>query len=473
VNTFDTLELKLFYEVIDPLRLSTGVTLKRMSHDNRQRNRDGTVCGLDLFDCDTDDDGTDDLIGRPAEAGLSSQTRYEGEVGAGSTTRWVSPSIDGWVNELGYYNVPLNNDLGRTRRVEETNLGTFLQADGEIEFGVGEMRLGYNVGGQYVQTRQTSAGYRGEEFFEYERPVYHDVLPSANTALWLTDDVAVRLAAARVLSRPVLSDLTPGASVDSFNYGVDFRNPDLDPTRATALDAAAEWYFADESLLFVAGFLKKIDAFPIEESYQGTFASTGLPETVLNPTSPAGMDPEGTCGDPAGCWEITELTNGPGATVKGLEFGFQAPFNAFYAALPPVIRGLGFIGNVTLVDSETDYDFSGNTVRERLLGLSSRAFNATLYYEDSLFGARLSVANRSNYLVNGPNRNGNLWEFVEGSTRLDFASHYNIIDELQVSLEALNLTDTPYYSKVDIDANRLLEYKKTGRNFLLGLRYTH
>ena len=130
-------------------------------------------------------------------------------------------------------------------------------------------------------------------------------------------------------------------------------------------------------------------------------------------------------------------------------------------------------GNFTLVDSQTDYDFSGNTVRERLLGLSNRAVNATLYYEDSRFGARISAAHRSSYLLEGPNRNGNLWEFVEGSTRFDFSSSYKIVDELQVSAEVLNLTDTPYYTKVDIDANRVLEHRRTGRNFLLGLRYTY
>jgi iron complex outermembrane receptor protein len=480
VNTFDTADLKIFLEIVDPLRLSTGVVWKRMSHNTRQKNRDGQACGLGLVDCDVDDDGMNDLIGAPGDAALSDQTEYGGEVGAGSNTRWVSPSIDGWVNSLGYYNVPQRDDLSRRRTVEESTLGTYLQADGEIELGVGDMRVLYVGGAHYVQTRQTTGGYRGAannagqpELVEIERPVYHDVLPSLNTAFWLTNEHVVRLAAARVMSRPALADLTPGATVDSFNYTIGYRNPLLDPTRATALDAAFEWYFAKESLISVAGFWKKIDSFPLEASRVGTFAGEGLPASVLVPTSPAAMNPEGDCMVPEGCWEISALTNGPGATITGLELAFQAPFNAFYDRLPPVIRGLGVTGNFTLVDSQTDYDFSGNPVRERLIGLSNRSVNATLYYEDSRFGARISAAHRSSYLLDGPNRNGNLWEFVEGSTRFDFSSSYKIVDELQVSAEVLNLTDTPYYSKVDIDANRLLEHRRTGRNFLLGLRYTY
>jgi TonB-dependent receptor len=475
VNTFDTGELKLFWEIIEPLRLSTGVTVKRMVHDTKQQNRDGTICGLNLYDCDPEDDMMNVAIGRPGEAGLTDVTEYEGDTGPGSTTRWASPSIDGWTSALGYYDVPLRNDLGRIRTVEETTLGTFLQADGEIPLG-GDMRLLYNAGAHYVQTRQTSGGYRGDQFLEVERPAYHDVLPSANTALWFTNDVVLRLAAARVMARPSLADLTPGGTADGFNYRVDFRNPRLDPTRALALDAAAEWYFAKESVIALAVFMKDIESFPLDRQREGTYASTGLPANLVAPTSPAAMNLEGDCGEPEGCWEINELLNGPGATVKGLEFAFQAPLSAFVAKLPPVIEGLGFIGNFTLVDSKTDYRWSQTiTVTERLLGLSNRSINATLYYEDSKFGARLSAAHRSSYLVDGvsqPNRNGNLWEFVDSSTRFDFSSSYNIVDELEVTLEALNLTDAPYYSKVDIDANRLLEYKKSGRNFLLGLRYT-
>jgi TonB-dependent receptor len=471
-NTFDTGEAKLFWEVIDPLRLSTGVAVKRMTHDTKQQNRDGTVCGLMLFNCDTNADGMNDVIGAPGQADLTEITNYNGPVGAGSTTRWATPSIDAWNRALGYYNVPLRDDLSRRRKVEEVTLNTYLQADGEIPLGLGDMRLLYNAGVQYVQTRQKSGGYVSNDFIEVKRPTYHDVLPSANAALWLTNEWVLRAAVARVMSRPALADLTPGGSVDSFNYVINFRNPRLDPTRATALDVAAEWYFAKESVVSLAAFMKSIDSFPIDSTRQGTFAGTGLPTTVIAPTSPASMNLEGTCGNPQGCWEIRELGNGPGATIRGLELGFQSPFSSFFKHLPPVIRGMGFIGNFTLVNSNTSYTFSGNTVSERLLGLSNTSFNATLYYEDSKFSTRVSLANRSDYLLAGPNSNGNLWEFVEASTRVDASAKYKIIDALEVSLEGLNLTNTPYYSKVDTTANRLFEYRKTGRNILLGARYT-
>jgi TonB-dependent receptor len=471
---FDTAELNASWNIVDELTLAMGASFKRATVDNEQSNRDGTVCGLGLYDCDADDDGTNELLGAPGSAALSDSVEYPGEVGAGSNTRWTSPSIDAWAESLGYYNVPLTLDQDSTYKVTEKNLGYYLQARGEV--ALGSMRLLYDAGVRYVQTRQSSTGYNSGVLITIERPMYDDWLPSANTALWLTDELVVRLAAARVMARPGLNNLSPGGTVDSFNYEVDFQNPDLDPTRATALDAATEWYFADGSVLSLAVFWKDIASFPIRESRTGTFASTGLPRSVIAPTSPADMsgpDAEGTCGDAAGCWDISQLTDGPGSTVKGLEIGFQAPFKAFYGGLPLIIRDMGIVANYTFVDSEADYDFSGNTVKERLIGLSNGQYNATLYYDDARFSARASLAYRSDYLTNGPNSTGNLWEFTESETRLDFSSSYNINDHLKLSFEALNLLDTAFATRVDVDANRRVMYNKTGRTFLLGGRFSY
>jgi TonB-dependent receptor len=473
---FDSLELDAHWDIVDELKLAAGVSYKRASLDTKQRNRDGTVCGLDLYDCDTNDDETDDLLGAPGQQALSILVRYPGKVGAGSNRRWASPSIDGWAESLGYYDVPLSDDQDSTYKVTEKDLGYFLQSRGEIPLGLGEMRLQYDAGARYVETRQTSAGYNSGVYVTIDRPTYQDWLPSANTALWVTDELVLRLAAAKVMARPVLANLSPGGTVDSFNYTINFQNPNLDPTRATALDAAIEWYFSDNSILSFALFYKKIDSFPIRQSRTGTFASTGLPHSVIAPTSPAdlsGPTAEGTCSDPAGCWEISELTAGPGSTVKGLEVGFQAPFNAFYERLPPVIRDMGILANYTFVDSKADYDFSGNPVTERLIGLSTGSYNATVYYDDSRFNARVSLAHRSDYLLNGPNLTGNLWEFAEADTRVDFSSGLEVTKNLKLSLEALNLTGSPYATRVDVDARRRVLYNETGRTFLLGARFTY
>jgi TonB-dependent receptor len=265
--------------------------------------------------------------------------------------------------------------------------------------------------------------------------------------------------------------LDPSATVDGFNYTATANNPDLDPFRASTWDAAIEWYFAKESVLGFAGFVRSIDALPIITTEAGTFAELNLPDSAITADSPASFAPEGTCGYPEGCWEITRPAMGDGATLLGLEVAFQAPFDAFFASLPTVLRDMGIIANYTYTSSQTEYVFLGETINERLLGISDHAYNSTLYYDDSAFGIRLSLAGRTQYLQGGPNRYGNLWQYVETSTRLDGAASYAVKDYVKVTLDVLNLTNTPFDSKIDIDAGRRLTYRLTGRTFLLGARY--
>jgi outer membrane receptor protein involved in Fe transport len=156
--------------------------------------------------------------------------------------------------------------------------------------------------------------------------------------------------------------------------------------------------------------------------------------------------------------------------VKGVEVGLQAPFRAFSAALPPVLRDMGVLVNYTYVDSKAEYQFFGNPVRARLIGLSNGQYNATLYYDDSKFSARASLAYRGDFLTAGPASQGNLWDFTEASTRLDASTSYTVNTHLKLSLEALNLTDAHLSVKSDIDAERRSLHNEFGRTFLLGAR---
>ena len=94
-----------------------------------------------------------------------------------------------------------------------------------------------------------------------------------------------------------------------------------------------------------------------------------------------------------------------------------------------------------------------------------------MYYEISNFSARISWAHRSGYNQSGPNRSGNLWQFVNDSTYVDFSMNYILNENWNFTFEALNLTDEAFDAMVDVDARRRLQYDLTGRNYLLGVRY--
>jgi outer membrane receptor protein involved in Fe transport len=232
----------------------------------------------------------------------------------------------------------------------------------------------------------------------------------------------------------------------------------------------------------LAGFVKKIDSFPETVSTTNTFASTGYSTDLLQPTSPAAMNPEGTCNNPAGCWEITRRVNGGGATILGAELGFAAPFVAFTKGLPVVLRDMGVTGNYTFIHSRFPWEFSGNQIQERLAGLSTHSANATLYYDDSRFSLRGSLAWRSQYIsapgsdLNIPsvaaNQNGNLFSLDEPEPRFDMSSSFKITKSVQITAEALNLTNAANSTFVDIDARRPQSYAVSGRTFFLGARYS-
>jgi iron complex outermembrane recepter protein len=469
---YDTADLGFNWQALEELKVSFGGTYKSERMALNTKNRNGSACRAGLnFNCDTDGDGMNDVLGPQGRADVSNIYSYPGQVGGSSNRSWAEPNIDRWVSELGFYNLPATDERNNIRNVQERSFAAYLQGSGEVPLGT--MRLAYNAGVRAVQTRQHSAGFVSTQWVEVERDPYTDVLPSVNAALWVTEKVVARVAGARVMSRPDLADLSPGATVDSFNFTVSANNPYLEPTRAWAGDLGLEWYFANESVLSAAGFVKKIDSFPETRSSTNTFASTGYPTEVLQPTSPAAMMPEGTCNNPAGCWEISRLVNGGGATVLGTELGMAAPFNSIATGLPIVLRDMGVTANYTYIRSSFPWDFSGTLIHDRLFGLSTHAANATLYYDDSRFSLRGSLAWRSAF-INQPdaNQNGNLFSFDEPPPRLDMSSSFKINKNFQITAEALNVTNAASNTMVDKDARRPLTYGRTGRTFFLGARFT-
>ena len=112
-----------------------------------------------------------------------------------------------------------------------------------------------------------------------------------------------------------------------------------------------------------------------------------------------------------------------------------------------------------------------NTTRSATLyGLSKRAYNGTLYYEDAKFSARGSISYRSPY-IDGASATGNLFEGYGATTNVDASMRYKLTPAVEVSLEGTNLTDNYRSRYTDLDANRNYENNHFGRTFLVGARF--
>jgi len=302
------------------------------------------------------------------------------------------------------------------------------------------------------------------------RSSYDDWLPSANIVIEPMRNLDFRFAAARVMSRPSLGSLNPGATINvsGANRTVTAGNPFLQPFRASSYDAAVEWYFQPGGLISVALFQKNVSSFITTLQSRGTFSQNpfGLPTSLMT----------AACGTLSGCDATTIFTfsspsNTPGGPVKGFEINYQQPFKF----LPGPLHNLGVLLNYTGVKSKIKYlNNQGAVVAiNDLTQLSRRSANATLYYEDKRLSARVSASYRSKYLTAIPaTEAGNDVQGTNGTLNIDASVQFTVNPHFKITLEGINLTDEYQDQYVD-SRNMLSVYHHTGREFLFGVRYTY
>lgn len=463
-NEFKTVALNADWAITDELTWKAGAVYREFEFGLTEGARDSTYCAA--FTCAAG------KYGAPVTAALTNTFSLSGaEAPSGTTTNWVVPNLQAATAMVNLYSRPLILQAGNTRSVVEKDTGGFLQFD--VKSQIMDLDYALNLGVRYVKTEQSSTGINNSQNVTVER-AYEDWLPAGNLALYPREDLIVRGSIAKVMTRPSLGNLTPGGSVDGFNYRITSGNPALNPFRATAYDASVEWYFARESIFSIAVFQKDIASFPITASTTGSYASTGLPLSLILASSPAAANPEGQP------WTINTTVNGEGGKLQGVEFAVQGPFSF----LPGFWSNFGGIANLTLVDSDVDYTVQGaatnplgtfptlvrRTETERLFNLSRQAFNATLYYEADKFSARASAAYRSGFL-DATSGTGNVFEGYNSSINVDASMRYRLNDNLEFSLEGVNLTDEYRDRFTDLEADRNYEYNHFGRTIMFGVRY--
>ncbi len=490
-NKFKTVQLATEWEAAEGFKLKLGAVWRRYNFDLQARNRNTQVCGgagpdrvLGTVTCTAPSVfGANAVYGLPVSADITQLvTLPDAGQPAGTTTQWLIADIDAAAAYTNLYNIPLVIDPGNMRGVQETTKGAYFQVDatGDL-FG---LDYALNAGMRFVRTEQSSYGLNNGVQVVVDR-TYDDWLPAFNIALFPQDDVIVRGAVAKVMTRPALGQLTPGGSASGFAQSVSFGNPNLAPYRATSFDLSVEWYFRPESIFSVALFKKDIESFPISDTRTGTFFETGLPPSVLSPSDPASVNPA-LLSQPI--WQITSLVNGTGASLKGLEVALQLPFNF----LPGMLSNFGVQANATFVDSKATYRLTGAATQactrrtptaacalvgvpadyaSSLYNLSKRAYNATLYYDDGRFSTRASLSYRSPFNDQGSGNN-NVFEGYKSYTNLDASIRYKLTDMLELSVQGTNLLDTYRIRYVDEATQRAYENNHFGRTILFGARFS-
>jgi TonB-dependent receptor len=458
-NDFDTGQLDFNWNISPGFRLKGGVLAKDYTFKTTELRRASELAVPNFAD------GTKIVpVDMTTQAGLKGIN--------GSPSNWVVPDLNAIADQFDIYSnsgifavAPRANNV---RSVEEKDRGAYLM--GEFSTELGSLPLSGNVGVRYVRTKQSSTGLStlaSGTVSTTENRTYNDTLPSFNLVAEVSPDFLIRLGAAKVMSRPGLGSLTPGATVAVAGGArtISSGNPDLEPIRATNVDLGFEWYFSEGAMAGIGLFYKDIESFVQTTREVRPYADSGLPAALLI----------GTGASPTDDFTYSRPVNTPGGELHGVEANYTQPFTF----LPGKWSNLGVQLNYTWVESQIQYlNAAGQPVMKTdLTGLSKSSWNATLFYEGKVFSGRVSATNRDDYLTQAPGTetgfNLDGYHGMTGTTVIDASIRYTISDQLELSLEGINLTNEASDEWVYSPATgRLpLQYTETGRQFLLGVRY--
>ena len=424
-----------------------------------------------------------DTIFAPAAgtAGLTTTVSGFGkglDMPAGNATDWVIPNLPAIASAYDIYcncikagpaggpgdftlsSITNGNARGNNRTVTERDDGFYLM--GEFKADLWDIPLRGNFGVRHVKTELEAIGYQaaGGGTAVKVNHEYKDTLPSMNIAANLTRDFIVRFGAAKVMTRPQLGFLSPGGTISTTGtLTINTGNPLLKPFRAKTFDSSFEYYFGKNAFVGLGLFQKNIDTYIQSLRTNVAFRETGLPLSLL---------PANFSGDEQ--FQVTAPINTDGGKLKGFELNYQQPFTF----LPGWGRNFGTVLNYTKVSSKIEYAVSPTSserIVDDLLNLSPKSWNATFYYDDGKFSARVSGAKRSSFLTRVPGQNNNDVEGKNESFNVDVSLSYKWNEQLEFTLEGVNLTNEPNDQFISRARNSVVVNNVTGREFLAGLRY--
>ncbi|MBB1421227.1 TonB-dependent receptor [Pseudoalteromonas sp. SG43-7] len=277
-----------------------------------------------------------------------------------------------------------------------------------------------------------------------------ELLPSFNLAWDANEDVVVRFAAARTMSRVSYSDLS---QAESYGPPVNINSPDswtgrgtgtsvntgLDPMISDQFDLGIEWYYGEGSALGATYFTKDIANLPISavEIVQREHDCCNGPIEV----------------------EMNTKVGGGDAQSQGVELFFQHSFES----------GFGVLANYTFTDTSTSQvSTNGQKTDAEIPGTAKHQYNLSVYFENDDFSVRASY-NWKDDRANGIHQGYNLYTKDYG--QLDVNAAYSLTEQLSLTASVVNLTEEVeegYWKQ----SNRFTYNQYSGRRFYLGANYS-
>ncbi|MEQ8207882.1 MAG: TonB-dependent receptor, partial [Woeseia sp.] len=355
-----------------------------------------------------------------------------------------------------------------------------------------------------VDTDITSVGYRGpitveevlgagfvvtegdpdDEGYETDtqKSGYQEVLPSLTVIVDLDDDLILRSGLFRGMSRPdpdaygngrTIQDNDEGNAYSSLTEAVNgigaAGNPYLKPFLSTNFDLGLEWYPNADTM--IAGLI-------YWKEFNGAFENVAQTET---------FNLDGN--EVQGFVETTQISNEK-STIQGFELSLSHSFDY----LPGFLSGFGGKFSYNYADSDfgfedqhggdgvtisvdsvtgeaTETPLIGILPPANLFGLSKHVTATQLYWGNSKWNFQVLHKLRTGYFQQfGRDTDGRI-RYTNTNQRLDLKVRYKLFDNVQLDLEAKNITDEPRidYRAVYGNTYQALSY---GPRVFLGVKVT-
>lgn len=314
-----------------------------------------------------------------------------------------------------------------TGDVQEKVKSAYLQFAGKADLLGRDLRV--NGGIRYVHTDQLTSGLinLGGVFSTLDRKSNYDAwLPSLNVSYEPADNVILRAAASRTMTRANPQQILPGtvisdATVQNANSG----NPNLTPFFSSNYDVGLEYYIGRSGYIAVNGFMKRVTGFPTVVSRVVPFGDLGIPIASLLPFQQTAVNAAGGLAAPV---NVSQPVNTEVVKLKGFEAAWVQPLDF-------LIKGTGFNASFTYV---SDGDTNVPTA------ISPRIYNLVAYYENDAFEARVSWVKQSERLLAGAPTNGfrNFVTKEAGRSQVDVTAAYTFKlggRDLRVSVDGINI----------------------------------
>lgn len=336
-------------------------------------------------------------------------------------------------------------EASEVTQIEEDITVAYAMLDEQFYWG----SLVYGV--RIEQTDYTSSGTLIDDETGLENAIaYRDdfthVLPSLHLNYNISEDMIARVSLSSGVNRPTYTEWRAAAVIDptATPSTVSGGNPSLEAEESFGIDASIEYYFAPASIISASIFTRSIDNVIYTDVKMVDGAIYG--------------------GQPGEQFELSGPVNGSDGEITGLELNLIALADDFI----PNLSGFGISANATFVDSEFT-TINGDTLD--LPGTSDLIYNASVFYENYGFSARLNYQYRDEWIspIEDPT------EYWGEQERLDFNLQYELpfelpVDSVSLYFNANNLTD-----ETDLryaGNNTVNQAESYGRRFLAGVRFS-